>query len=193
VLIGQKVVLRDKRIGDAATDYAWRCDSDLCRLDAVPTLDMPYPEYLGYYADELHYPSGRRRKYAIDSIQDGKHIGNCMYYDIDWDKRQAELGIMIGDRQYWGKGYGADAVTTLVSQIFVDTKIDRIYLKTLEWNIRAQRCFQKCGFIACGRTTRQGQDYLVMELHRVWMKPEGNDAMAKQRGVKTKTSLPHAT
>jgi len=114
VLIGQKVVLRDKSINDAANDYAWRCDSDLCLLDAVPTLDMPYVEYVGYYADELRYPSKRRCKFAIDTLDEGRHVGNIMYYDIERDSRQAELGIMVGDREYWGRGYGADAVATLV-------------------------------------------------------------------------------
>ena len=193
MLIGQKVVLREKRIEDATSDYTWRCDADLCRLDAVMPVDMPYREYIGYYADELHYQNSRRRKYAIVSIRDGKHIGNCMYYDIDKDRRQAELGIMIGERPYWGQGYGADAVATLVQHIFTDTKIDRIYLKTLDWNIRAQRCFRKCGFTDCGRTNRQGNEFVMMELHRSWMKPAADDAALKQQGVEGRTSLPHTT
>jgi RimJ/RimL family protein N-acetyltransferase len=116
-----------------------------------------------------------------------------MYYDIDWDKRQAELGIMIGERHYWGQGYGADAVATLVRHIFADTKIDRIYLKTLEWNVRAQRCFRKCGFLDCGRTNRQGNDFVIMELHRSWMKSAVDDAPTKKQGSERRTSLPHTT
>ena len=193
MLTGHKVVLREKTVGDADNDYTWRCDPDLCRLDAVPPLNMPYREYAGYYAEELQYPAGRRRRFAIDCVEDGKHIGNCMYYDIDWNAGQAELGIMIGDREYWSRGYGADAVKTLVKHIFNDTSVDRIYLKTLEWNIRAQRCFTKCGFITCGRTTRQGYDFLIMELHRSWLKRSGDAAEVTQRPTDGKTSLPYAT
>ncbi len=189
MLIGNEVVLRDKRIGDAANDYAWRRDADLCHLDAVPTLDMPYSEYLGYYADELRYESSRRRKFAVDTIAEGRHIGNCMYYDIDRDRHEAELGIMIGDRDYWSRGYGADAVATLVRHVFDDTNIDRIHLKTLEWNVRAQRCFKNCGFVACGRTSRHGNDFLVMELHRRWVK----GPVAAPRSSGETTALPHAT
>jgi len=178
VLIGQKVVLRDKSIDDAENDYAWRCDSGLCLLDAVTALDMPYGEYVGYYADELRYPSKRRCRFAIDTLDEGRHVGNIMYYDIDRDSRQAELGIMIGDREYWGLGYGADAVATLVRHIFDDTNIDRVHLKTLEWNLRAQQCFRKCGFVACGRTTRHGHDFLVMELHRRRVEEARGDARA---------------
>lgn len=179
MLIGQKIVLREKRLEDAANDYAWRCDAGLCLLDAVPVLDMPYAEYVGYYADELRHPNRRRRKFAIESIADGKHIGNCMYYDIDEGRQQAELGIVIGDRDYWGRGFGADTVETLVRHIFDDTNIDRVHLKTLEWNARAQRCFRKCGFVPCGRSCRQGHDFLLMELFRHW----GEDARRNAASV----------
>jgi RimJ/RimL family protein N-acetyltransferase len=169
MLVGQKVVLREKRFSDVENDYAWRCDRDLVRLDAAPLLKPSYREFAACFADELRYPSKRRHRLAIDSL-DGRHIGNCMYYDIDVNKKQTELGILIGDREYWGKGYGTDALTILVDYIFREIEIDRIYLKTLDWNIRAQLCFQKCGFIPCGRVTRSGNDFIIMELHRSWLK-----------------------
>lgn len=189
MLSGQKVILREKRISDVDNDYTWRCDRDLVRLDAAILSKPSYREFMAYYTDELRYPSRRRRKFAIDNLN-GKHIGNCMYYDIDEDKRQAELGILIGDRQYWGKGYGTDAVNTLVSYIFRETNIERIYLSTLEWNVRAQLCFQKCGFIACGRATKNGNDFVVMELHRSWLK--STEANTAQDDNKT-SALPTTT
>jgi len=193
VLTGQKVVLREKRISDAANDYAWRCDADLTRLDAVSPITMSYREYMAYYADELQSTNRKRRRFAIDSLDDGKHIGNCMYYDIDKGRRQAELGIMIGEREYWGKGYGTDAVTTLVCHIFKETNIDRIYLNTLEWNVRAQRCFEKCGFIACGRVTRRGNDFMVMELHRSWLKSIEDNGTPTPQSADNKACLPPTT
>ena len=170
MLVGQKVVLREKRLSDAPNDYAWRCDADLARLDAVPPLKMSFREYSYYYGDELQHGGSRRRRFAIDNLQ-GKHIGNCMYYDIDDAGRQAELGIMIGDRKYWDQGYGTDAITTLVGHIFRDTVLDRVYLHTLVSNVRAQRCFEKCGFVTCGRVNRRGNDFFVMELWRSWTEP----------------------
>lgn len=193
MLIGQKVVLREKRIGDAANDYAWRRDADLAHLDAVLPVTMSYREYMAYYADELRHPNRRRCRFAIDSLDDGKHIGNCMYYDIDESRRQAELGIMIGERKYWGEGYGTDAVTTVVCHIFKETNIDRIYLNTLEWNVRAQRCFRKCGFIACGRVTRRGNDFIVMELHRSWLKSIEDNATLTPQSADIKAQLPPTT
>jgi len=168
-LTGQKVVLREKRITDAVNDYEWRCDPELSRFDAVSPLYLSYQEYLLYYAEQLRYPKRGRRWFAIDTI-DGKHIGNCMYYDIDEDRKQAKLGIIIGDRKYWDKGYGTDAVNVLLTHIFDETDMERVYLDTLEWNIRAQRCFQKCGFVICGLVSKEENNFVIMELQRSWLK-----------------------
>ena len=158
-------MLREKRIEDVKDDYSWRTDAELARLDGALPLNISFSEYLIIYIEELHHPGLSQHRFAIDS-EEGKHIGNCMYYNIDEQRKEAELGIMIGDRSYWDKGYGTDAVTTLVNYVFQETKVERIYLHTLEWNIRAQRCFQKCGFVPCGRTIRNGDRYIIMEIKK---------------------------
>ncbi|HJX70061.1 MAG TPA: GNAT family protein [Dehalococcoidia bacterium] len=160
-----KVVLREKSLTDAPNDYTWKRDEELACLDATIPLEMPFSEYLLSYAMELRYANTGGRRFAIETL-DGKHIGNCSYYNVDEHKGEAELGILIGERDYWNKGYGADAVTTLASQVFEETNLKRIYLHTLEWNIRAKRCFQKCGFIPCGRVNRAGQDFIIMEIKK---------------------------
>lgn len=170
MVVEKKAILREKRISDAANDYNWRCDPELTRYDGVMPLTMSREEFTLYYAWDLQSGGRLRHWYAIDTLG-GKHIGNCMYYNVEDDGEQAMLGIMIGDREYWGKGYGTDAVDTLVSYIFQRTSVDKICLDTLEWNIRAQRCFQKCGFVTCGRVSKRGHDFLVMELRRSWLKP----------------------
>ena len=164
-LTGEKVVLREKRIEDAEDDYAWRTDEELARLDATRPLHMRYDEFLRYSRDDLGYPSTRSKRLAIDTL-DGKHIGNCMYYDIDMRRGETELGIMIGDRDYWGKGYGRDSVRLLLSHIFTTTNLNRVYLHTLEWNRRAQRSFQSSGFQDVKRVRRSGYDFLMMEVLR---------------------------
>ena len=86
---------------------------------------------------------------------DGRHIGNVMFYNIDVLKGEAEVGITIGDRRYWSHGYGTDALKTLDRYIFTNTKLTRLYLKTLDWNLRAQHCFQKAGFDAVQHVASQ--------------------------------------
>ncbi len=165
MISGSKIKLREKRLADAPDDYAWHADPELAALDAAPLLNISYPRYLDDYTSEMRYPTPNRQRFAIETI-DGKHIGNCTYYGIDETRGDAELGIVIGNRNYWNKGYGADAVTTLVNHIFHQTKLNRIYLKTLEKNTRAQKCFAKCGFTPYGHLRRDGYKFVLMELPR---------------------------
>ena len=165
MIIGSNIKLRDKSLGDALDDYIWRTDPELVRLDAAPLVTITFSRYLEDYAHELRYPSLTRHRFAMETL-DGKHIGNCSYYNIDETKGEAELGIMIGNRDYWDKGYGADTVTTLVNHIFHQTNLQRIYLKTLDSNSRAQKCFKKCGFTPCGHLFRDGFSFTLMEINR---------------------------
>ncbi len=162
---GELIVLRDKRVEDAEQDYKWRVDEELATLDATTPLRMTYASYVRLIEDELRYPAPWSRRYAIET-HDGKLIGNCMYYDIDTARGQAELGILIGDRDYWSKGYGTDAVNALVAHVFTTTGLKRIYLHTLTWNFRAQKSFAKCGFLPLREVRRSGYDFLLMELMR---------------------------
>ena len=162
---GNKVVLRKKRLDDAQNDYQWQIDPELAQLDAISPLSMPFKDYLEEYASELRYSNPARCSFAVETL-DEKHIGNCVYYNIDEAKGEAELGIMIGNRDYWNKGYGSDAVDTLINYIFHQTNLKRIYLKTLEANIRAQKCFLKCSLTPFGRLERDPYSFTLMEIHR---------------------------
>jgi RimJ/RimL family protein N-acetyltransferase len=165
MIISDKVKLREKRLADVPLDFSWQIDPELVQLDAAPLLSLSFQQYLSEYTRELRYPSLTRQRFAIETL-DGKHIGNCTYYGIDGAKGETELGIMIGDRAYWDKGYGTSAVTAIVNYIFQQTKLKRIYLKTLESNTRAQKCFTKCGFTPYGHLKRDGYNFLLMELNR---------------------------
>ena len=161
----QNITLRKKRLSDAGNDYSWYTDRELSSLDATTPLTMIFEDYLEDYASELYYPYPGRHAFAIET-QDVKHIGNCVYYNLDSEKRETELGIMIGNRDYWNRGFGTSAVNALVSHIFNRTNLNRIYLKTLTNNYRAQECFKKCNFTQCGYMDKNGYKFLLMELYR---------------------------
>ena len=180
MLIGTKIRLRNKRLDDVRNDYTWQSDSGLARLDAAPRLFTTFSQYLSIYATELHHSAPAKRIFAIETL-DGKHIGNCSFYNINKTEDEAELGILIGNRDYWDKGYGTDAVTTLVNYIFRQTSLKRIQLKTLDSNRRAEKCFQKCGFTPYGHLNKEGHSFVLMELHRKQreeqqLKEKGNGA-----------------
>ena len=164
-LRGGKVVLRDKRLEDAWMDYLWRSDEEIARLDAAYPLKMKFEEFLRLFRDQLRYPTPSSGRFGVDT-QDGQYIGNCMYYDMDTVNKQAEVGIVIGDRDYWSRGYGYDAVVTILDHLFSNTSMERLYLHTLEWNKRAQRAFQKCGFTSVTHVRRMSMDFLQMEIKK---------------------------
>ena len=162
---GEKVVLREKRASDAIRDYSWSTDKELSELDAASPMKLSFQQALMLYEEELDYPSTLRQRFAIDTLE-GEHIGNCMFYDVNEARGEAELGIMVGDRRYWSKAYGTDAVRTLLRHIFMATGLKRVYLHTLDWNIRAQKSFAKVGFVAVGPVKKHGLRFVAMEIYR---------------------------
>ena len=171
-LHGARIILREKRLEDAEQDYIWRSAPELARLDAAYPLTMSYDRYLKIFQDQVNFPTPGSHHFATITL-DGKFIGNCMYYDLDSVNLEAELGIVIGDRDHWGNAFGYDAVTTLLDYMFTVKELKRVYLHTLEWNERAQRCFSKCGFNTVRPVRRMSHDFLLMEVLRAdWL----NDA-----------------
>jgi RimJ/RimL family protein N-acetyltransferase len=74
------------------------------------------------------------------------HIGNCGLDKIDWKNRHAVLGIVIGEKAFWDKGYGTDAVRTVLRFAFHELNLHRVELEVFDYNPRAQRCYEKAGF-----------------------------------------------
>jgi UDP-4-amino-4,6-dideoxy-N-acetyl-beta-L-altrosamine N-acetyltransferase len=107
--------------------------------------------------------------FAIETT-DGVHIGNTGLHDINWLHRNAELGIVIGEKQHWGKGYGSDATRVLLRFAFDEMNLHRIQLTVYEDNSRAIRAYEKCGFCQEGRLRdaifRKGRyyDMLLMSI-----------------------------
>ena len=78
-------------------------------------------------------------------------IGNIELLKFDQRNRSAEIGIFIGDKQYWGQGYGVDAMRLMLRHGFNHLNLNRIYLNVFETNKRGIRCYEKSGFILEGK------------------------------------------
>lgn len=74
------------------------------------------------------------------------HIGNVGLHRVDWKNRSAVLGIALGEKAYWGQGYGTDAVRTMLQFAFGELNLHRVELEVHEFNPRAIRCYEKAGF-----------------------------------------------
>jgi RimJ/RimL family protein N-acetyltransferase len=169
-IYGKKVRLRSKQLQDAAADFRWRTDVELCKLDASQPLTSSFKEYVRWYQEELYYIT-QGCHFAIDTL-DGEHIGNCSYFNFDDIKQEAEMGIMIGEKKYWDRDYGADAIETSLKYVFSHSPIEMIHLKTLDWNYRAHHCFEKCGFAYSGTIASKEYFFLTMKIHRTAVLPQ---------------------
>jgi RimJ/RimL family protein N-acetyltransferase len=165
VAVGALVRLREKTPDDAERDYGWRCDPELAAYDAARPLTMKFSNYLAMVTEEMKFPTTHRRTYAIEDGETGKHIGNVMYYSYDAFRREAEIGITIGDRDYWSHGYGTDTVNTMRQFLFRELRLRKVYLHTLTWNARAQVAFERAGFQRIRNVSRGGYDFVYMEAY----------------------------
>jgi RimJ/RimL family protein N-acetyltransferase len=98
---------------------------------------------------EVAEPPRDRTNFAIEA--DGGCIGTCGLFGIDRTARHAELGIGIGDREYWGRGYGREAVGLLLDYAFRLRNLRRVWLEVHAANERAIRAYRSCGFVEEGR------------------------------------------
>jgi len=118
------------------------------------------------------------QSWAIDALVDGTgtavwaHIGGCGYHTIEWRNRSGEIGIFIGEKEYWSRGYGTDAVRTLVGWGFNTLNLNRVFLRVYADNPRGIRCYEKAGFQLEGRLRQDNfhnggyRDTLIMAILR---------------------------
>lgn len=90
-------------------------------------------------------PPGKNVVFGLRA-KDGALIGMFGLFSINPAHRIAEVGAGIGNPDYWGGGFGSDAMLLIVQYAFDWLDLRRLYLDTLGHNARAQRQVEKCGF-----------------------------------------------
>ena len=145
MIVGEKVRLRAIERDDLPRFVEWFSDPDVRRY-----LDMYLPFSLAQ--EERWFESLQerleKREVVMLTIETsgGAHIGNISLFDIHWKERHAELGITIGEKDYWGQGYGTDAVRTMLRLAFEEMNLHRVFLRVHADNARGIQCYEKVGF-----------------------------------------------
>ena len=147
MLHGRITRLRRIEREDIPTFVRWFGDPDV-REFLLLNRPISMAEEEQWFAQQLQ--SRDSEVFAIETT-DGVHIGNTGLHDINWLHRNAEMGIVIGEKQYWGKGYGSDAARVLLRFAFDEMNLHRVQLTVYEDNVRAIRAYEKCGFRQEGR------------------------------------------
>lgn len=143
---GEKVCLRAYREEDIPKATSFVNDEELKKLLVT---NIPFPMTL--WEEEEWVKSQKSSQngsynFAIEDIETKAYIGGCGIQEVNWLSRVATVGIMIGDKEYWGKGYGTDAMKVLMDFIFNKMNIRKIRLSTFSFNMRARKSYEKCGF-----------------------------------------------
>lgn len=159
VIYGEKTFLRrfEDRMSDAeiARLYEWSRDDELLRWSGGTRTDLDEVEFREHVRGERLYGPTNRRMYLVFARDTMELIGRLGIFAIDWDRRDAEMGVVIGARAYQNRGYGRDATRTLLHHLFTSSSLNMIYLYTFVDNVRARRAFAAVGF----RVTEQGRRF----------------------------------
>ncbi len=136
--------LRPVEEGDLSLFLRWLNDPDvnywLARSDrAELTLEAEREWYEEMRGDPA------RVVWCIET-EEGRPIGNLGLHAIDETHGRATLGVVIGEEERWGQGYGTEAIRRALRYGFQELGLRRVDLEVDEDNLRGIRCYEKCGF-----------------------------------------------
>jgi RimJ/RimL family protein N-acetyltransferase len=142
---GSLVRLRAPEPRDAETFHAWFNDPEV-----TATLGVRYPRSMAAtreWVERSAVATYGNCHFAVDTL-DGVPIGMCGLYEAALpENRCAQLGVTIGDKAYWGRGYGADTVRTLCRFGFGEMNLHRIELLVFAHHAVARRLYVNLGFV----------------------------------------------
>ena len=123
-------------------------DSELMRLmDTGPTRLHSVKAASKFFEKMIEDDSPANHFFSIRSPGDNRLLGDINIDVINnWGSRDAFVGIGIYKREDWGKGYGTEAMQLILQFGFIELNLRRITLTVFEYNPRAIRSYEKCGF-----------------------------------------------
>jgi RimJ/RimL family protein N-acetyltransferase len=147
-LKGERLFLAPIRIEDASAFCQWLSDPEVALNLTIFEKQLPLQQEEDLLRDMI---KKNAQIFSIVLYNQETLIGSCSIFDIDHDDRKAELGIMIGDKENWNKGYGSETIELLLDYGFNILNLNNIFLKYFAYNQRARTCYEKIGFKEIGR------------------------------------------
>lgn len=142
--------LRELKLDDIEDRYQWSLDKEVIKYLNMPEKYPPYSkeETKTWIEMCMNRTNGYEQKAIV--TEQGKHIGWVDLKNIDLTNKQAELGIVIGDKDYWGKGYGLSAMKEMLSWGFNELGLNKIWLRVDIDNVNAIKSYKRMGYLEEG-------------------------------------------
>lgn len=139
------IYLRGISLDDVNETYlAWMNDREVTKGLVSGLFPSSIQQLENYIKGQLQQPFSAM--FAICTNKEDKHIGNIKIDSFNWISGTCELGILIGDRSEWGKGYGKEACDLVINYAFEDLNLRKVTLVVFSNNPAAQRLYEKIGF-----------------------------------------------
>lgn len=149
-LESDSLILRPLSLEDLEGPYvSWLNDPEVCKYNSHGVFE--YTRTMGKEYIERVSRDEHTLVFAIIAKDANIHIGNISLQKIDTVSNSAEYAILIGDREYWGKGVATEASHLILTHGFTALNLHRIYCGTSGSNIAMQKLAAKLGFIEEGR------------------------------------------
>ena len=134
----------------------WNRDTEYTRLlDTEQAQLWSAKKIKNWREEDLEETKSDEIFFFIRTLEGDKIIGFIGLADIQWNNGDAWVGIGIGERSDWGKGYGTDAMRVLLRYAFTELNLHRVSLGVFDYNPRAIRSYEKAGFKHEGREREQ--------------------------------------
>ncbi len=158
-LVGDKVYLRGVTQNDVGEKYLrWMNDPEVTRYmgwRAFPSSKQAISDYIA-----SQHNSHSLFLAIVDKSTD-EHVGNVHLGPIDWVHRRAELAMLLGETDFWGKGYMSEVFELVTQHAFQVLNLHKLKAGTESGNIGALKVFNKAGWVEEGRlkaeTYREGE------------------------------------
>ncbi|NQT47408.1 MAG: GNAT family N-acetyltransferase [Chloroflexi bacterium] len=144
-LVGQRIYLREVRPSDVNEDYyRWMNDPEVTRYLESGVYPNSRENLEAYVREKL---GDRNSVFLAIVFKEGhRHIGNIKLGPIDWIHRLGDVGIMIGERDCWGKGYASEAISLISRYAFGRLDLHKLTAACCDSNTGSAKAFQKSGF-----------------------------------------------
>jgi RimJ/RimL family protein N-acetyltransferase len=143
ILRGDKVGLGPLRSDLISTYQRWISTLEVNRTLAAPSHPMTLERERQWFESES---SSGRVAFTIYELLTLRPIGNTGFHVVDHANDYAEFGIMLGEPDVWGKGYGTEATTLMLRYAFDVLGLYSVFLETYASNPGAIRAYEKAGF-----------------------------------------------